>query len=122
MIVNCTKQDILVINHEGRQYHIEPSGIMPWLEVEKQRVLDIEVAQGLVVPVYRERLVSMQNVPDPEDGTYYVVSAKVADFLPEREDFIVPNLLKDVGGRALGVTSFRQRKVIDSEEDYYNGE
>jgi hypothetical protein len=64
----------------------------------------------------------MQNVPDPEDGTYYVVSAKVADFLPEREDFIVPNLLKDVGGRALGVTSFRQRKVIDSEEDYYNGE
>lgn len=111
MIVNCTKQDIMVINPDGERFNIPPSGIIPWIEIEKELVAEVEVGQGVIVPIYRERLVNLQNIPDEEDGTWYIVSAKIADYLPEREDFIVPNLLKDSRGRALGITSFRQKKI-----------
>ena len=76
MIVNCTKQDIMVINPDGERFHIPPSGIIPWLEIEKELVAEVEVGQGVIVPIYRERLVNLQNIPDEEDGTWYIVSAK----------------------------------------------
>jgi hypothetical protein len=115
MIVNCTKQDISIITNDGIQHTIPTSGIIPWVEIEKEIVAQVEVSQGVVLPVYRERLVMVKNIPEREDGVWYIVSAKIADYMPERDDFIIPNLLKDAGGRALGITSFRQKQLMEEQ-------
>jgi len=113
MIINCTRQDINIITEEGLVSKIKPSGIIPWIEVDREIVCKIEVAQGIVLPLYQEILVSTQNIPERIQGTYYIVSAKVADYMQDREDFIMPNLLKDSTGKPIGITSFRQNKLVE---------
>lgn len=116
MILNCTRQEISVITKNGYSHVIKPSGRIPWIEIEKVVVDKIEIEEGVTVPLYQERLVSAKDIPERQDGVYYIVSAKVSEYMPDREDFIMSNLLKDSNGCPIGVTSFRCGKMV--EEDY----
>lgn len=116
MIVNCTMQDLSIITSTGENVVLEPSGTLPWVDVDREVFANIEVAQGVMVPVYRERLVGVRDIPEPEEGVWFIVSAKIADYFPEREDFVSANVLKDGFGRVVGITSFRQKQLVG--EDY----
>lgn len=55
------------------------------------------------IAVTRKDYGEIENLPDPEPDTYYVVSALVAGRIPEREDVLITsNPVRDDGGRIIG--------------------
>ena len=47
------------------------------------------------------------NLPDYEEGVYYIVSALVANAYPERKDLLMVNeTIRDDDGRIIGCKSF----------------
>ena len=61
------------------------------------------------VPIAKTEFMKIVNLPEPEDGTYYIVSRIVMDFVPfDREDvFSVdtgPTAIRDQSGQVVAVT------------------
>lgn len=46
----------------------------------------------------------VENLPEPQEGVVYVVSALVAQAVPDREDVFIPDdTVRDEQGRIIGV-------------------
>ena len=61
------------------------------------------------VPIVKTEFMKVVNLPEPEDGTYYIVSRIVMDYVPfKREDvFCVdtgPTAIRDQSGQVVAVT------------------
>jgi len=61
------------------------------------------------VPIVKTEFMKIMNLPDPEDGTYYIVSRIAMDYVPfKREDvFCVdtgPTAIRDENGQVIAVT------------------
>ena len=61
------------------------------------------------VPIAKTEFIKIVNLPEPEDGTYYIVNRIVMDYVPfNREDvFCVdtgPSSIRDENGQVLAVT------------------
>ena len=61
------------------------------------------------VPIAKTEFMKIMNLPDPEDGTYYIVSRIAMDYVPfQREDvFCVdtgPTAIRDENGQVIAVT------------------
>ena len=61
------------------------------------------------VPIAKTEFMKIMNLPDPEDGTYYIVSRIAMDYVPfKREDvFCVdtgPTAIRDENGQVIAVT------------------
>ena len=61
------------------------------------------------IPIAKTNFLKLVNLPDPEDGTYYIVSRLCMDYIPfGREDvFCVdtgPTSIRDVNGQVVAVT------------------
>ena len=63
--------------------------------------------RGCPVPVVRQRFGDVSGLPDPEDGTIYVVSMPVAQAIGiDRDDIFVPGeQIRDESGRIVGCKS-----------------
>ena len=87
MFINLTLHDINIIdNMTGRVVRTIPvSGIVA-------RVYQQETAAGDVdgIPLVILKAGTVQDLPKPRVGTYYIVSRSVQEALPERHDLIVP--------------------------------
>jgi hypothetical protein len=71
----------------------------------KQRI----IGKVAGVPIAETHFFKIANLPDPEDGVYYIVSRVVMDFVPfDREDvFCVdtgPSAIRDENGQVSAVT------------------
>jgi hypothetical protein len=71
----------------------------------KQRI----IGKVAGVPIAETHFDKIANLPDPEDGVYYIVSRVVMDFVPfDREDvFCVdtgPSAIRDENGQVSAVT------------------
>lgn len=54
-------------------------------------------------PVYRPAYGEVEELPPPEPGTYYLVSALVAQACPDRHDLLIPDdTIRDDQGRIIG--------------------
>ena len=61
------------------------------------------------VPIAKTEFIKLVNLPEPEDGTYYIVSRLCMDYIPfQREDvFCVdtgPSAVRDENGQVIAVT------------------
>ena len=61
------------------------------------------------IPIAKTDFMKLVNLPDPEDGTYYIVSRLSMDYIPfDREDvFCVdtgPSAVRDENGQVVAVT------------------
>lgn len=87
MFINLTPHDINVVdNMTGRVVRTIPvSGIVA-------RVCQQETAAGDIdgIPLVILKAGTVQDLPKPKAGTYYIVSRAVQEALPERHDLIVP--------------------------------
>ena len=61
------------------------------------------------IPIAETHFESIENLPDPEEGVYYIVNRVTMDFIPfNREDvFCVdtgPSAIRDDNGQVIAVT------------------
>jgi hypothetical protein len=65
--------------------------------------VDTVTVDGISVPVNQTRFGEVFGLPEPQPDTIYVVSALVAQAVPDRSDvFVVDDTVRDEQGRIIG--------------------
>ncbi len=103
-IVNLTPHALNIMPQEPDDpvVTIPPSGIIARCAVDRVQVDTITV-DGITVPVNRTQFGAVTGLPDPQPDTIFVVSAVVAQAVPNRLDvFIVDDAIRDEQGRIIG--------------------
>lgn len=103
-IVNLTPHalNLMPAGPTGTVVTIPPSGLVARCAVDRVQV-DTVTVDGISVPVNQTRFGEVSNLPDPQPDTIFVVSALVAQAVPDRQDvFIVDDAVRDDQGRIIG--------------------
>ena len=105
-IVNCTGHPVCVRRVDGTIGSYAPSGIIARVEIEGE---DLGLVDGL--PVVKARFGRLVGLPEPEEGTFFVVSLLVLALCPGRPDLVAPDTgdsaYRDKLGRLLAVQQWR---------------
>jgi len=65
--------------------------------------VDTVTVDGISVPVNQTRFGEVFDLPDPQPDTIFVVSALVAQAVPDREDVFFPDdIVRDANGNVIG--------------------
>ena len=111
MFINLTPHDINIVdNMTGRVVRTIPvSGIVA-------RVYQQETAAGDVdgIPLVILRAGTVQDLPKPKAGTYYIVSRAVQEACPDRHDLLVPTWMVRSADRRtiLGCAAFTVNQEV----------
>lgn len=103
-IVNLTPHalNLMPEGPDGPTVTIPPSGIVARCTTSRVQVGTITV-DNIAIPVNRTQFGAVTDLPDPQPDTIFVVSALVAQAVPERQDvFIVDDAVRDEQGRIIG--------------------
>ena len=101
-IINCTPHVLNVHTADDEIVPITPSGDVPRCATTMVDLGTIAV-DGVPVALTRQDLGAVSGMPDPTEGTLYVVSRLVADALPGLSDLLIPGpLVRDDQGRVTG--------------------
>lgn len=101
-IINCTPHAVTVVDAEGKILRIIESNGSPI------RLASSTVPAGEFdgVPLTRTEFGEPVNLPDPQEGTVYIVSQLVKNAIPGRSDLVVPaEVLRDDKGQIIGCRS-----------------
>ena len=61
---------------------------------------------SVVIPISASSYGEVVDLPDPQDGVYYIVSRLVMSACPARQDLLVPNdLVRNDAGQVIGCRS-----------------
>lgn len=82
-IINCTPHALHIQLVDGEILTIEPSTIVPRIEMIREKLPEING-----IPVSLSKKGRIQNLPMPETDTFLIVSAMVAEACPERRDLL----------------------------------
>lgn len=103
-IVNLTPHALNLMpgGPTGPVVTIPPSGLVARCAVNRVQV-DTVTVNGVSVPVNKTQFGTVSDLPDPRPDTIYVVSALVAQAVPNRPDvFMVDDAVRDDQGRIIG--------------------
>jgi len=103
-IVNLTPHalNLMPEGPDGPTVTIPPSGQVARCFTTRVQV-DTITLDGISVPVNQTRFWEVFDLPDPQPDTIYIVSAVVAQAVPNRPDvFIVDDAVRDEQGRIIG--------------------
>ena len=103
-IVNLTPHalNLMPEGPDGPTVTIPPSGIVARCTTSRVQVGTITV-DNIAIPVNRTQFGAVTGLPDPQPDTIYIVSAVVAQAVPDRSDvFIVDDAVRDEQGRIIG--------------------
>lgn len=106
-VVNLTPHPVHLLDNGGAVVReFAPSGVVLRVPEVVEPAGEL-VVNGAAVPVVRKRLAWGQcELPQPEDGVFYIVSLPAAQ-AARRKDFLVPDdLVRDEKGRVLGCRRF----------------
>lgn len=97
VIKNCCPHAVdILVGEEVKT--LPPSGIIPRCSQSEEYVGTIAG-----IPVTRQVFGEVINLPEPEEGTFLVVSKMVADACPERHDLLIPGpLIRDENNNVVG--------------------
>lgn len=103
---NLTPHSINILNDNNEVIvTIEPSGIIARAAQTKGLVEELCV-DGMTIPVYKSEFGKVENLPEPEKDTIFVVSALTAQACKGRPDvYITDNPVRDEQGRIIGCRS-----------------
>ncbi len=104
-IINLTPHDVVLIISEERSVTFPSyAAVRPIPRVSSRTVSDGDI-DGF--PLTRTEYGEVENLPEPKDGVWYIVSAMVAGRCPDRRDLVIPNeAVRDEKGRIIGCRSF----------------
>jgi hypothetical protein len=103
-IINLTPHPLNLMPEgpDGPTVTIPPSGQVARCTTSRVQV-DTVTVDGIAIPVNRTQFGTMTGLPDPQPDTIYIVSAVVAQAVPDRPDvFIVDDTVRDDRGRIIG--------------------
>lgn len=101
-IVNLTPHALNFIGADDETVLTVPSSGVARAKQFRFDVGNVE-AGGAVLPVMHTTYGEVEGLPEPEEGTIYVVSALTAQAMPERADvYITDNPVRDEAGRIIG--------------------
>lgn len=107
-IVNVTPHEIVVFDQEGKNVimRIPPSGIIARVTTTQQKVGEING-----IPIFKTFYDKVENLPDPQPNTIYIVSSLVLQALGgSRSDVVAPDTgtgaVRDSSGKIVGTKAF----------------
>ncbi len=103
-VVNLTPHALNLMPHgpEGSVVTIPPSGLVARCATSRVQVDTVTVG-GITVQVNQTQFGAVTGLPDPQPDTIFIVSAVVAQAVPDRLDvFIVDDAVRDEQGRIIG--------------------
>jgi hypothetical protein len=103
-IVNLTPHalNLMPDGPDGPMVTIPPGGLVARCATSRVQVDTITV-DGIAIPVNRTQFGAVTGLPDPHPDTIYVVSALVAQAVPDRQDvYITDDAVRDDQGRIIG--------------------
>lgn len=105
-LVNLTPHSITVVGDSGETILTIPSAGVARCSVKKERVATIGINDHNI-PVSWVTFGEVVDLPEPQDGTIYIVSRAVAEARRDRDDLLVPDdLVRDEEGRIVGCRGF----------------
>ena len=107
-IVNLTPHALNLYKGDKLVETIPPAGKVARVKLERVVIGDVN---GF--PITKTNAVSVENVPDPEPDTIYVVSGFVLSVLTDRPDVVAPDtdtesVVRDEANHIIGVRGFRK--------------
>ena len=108
-LVNLTPHPINVYLYGTDPLVIPPSGAVARVTQDYAPVGDLDLGGGVVVPLVATLYGAIQGLPDPQDDTFYIVSALVAQaaWAQGRKDVLAPDTgagaVRDSDGKIIGV-------------------
>ena len=105
--VNLTPHTLTVSATDGQVISIAPSGTIARCS-QSVSVVDTVTVDGHEIQVTSVILGDVTDLPDPEEGTVFIVSRLVADKMKDsRKDLLIPGpLLRDKEGKVIGCDGF----------------
>lgn len=102
-IVNLTPHAVNIVAADGTPLiTIDPSGTVARLDTNVDIIGTVDVG-NVSIPVQTTKFGPVSGLPNPKDGTVYVVSSLVAQRVPDRNDVYVPtDTVRDANGRIVG--------------------
>lgn len=93
------------INEVTTGQEFPPSGV-----VARVKSSTVKTGVHLGAPIYSSTFGEIEGLPEPEDGTIYIVSALALKSVPdERIDVVAPgSLQRDEQGKPVGCVGFRR--------------
>lgn len=109
-IINCTPHPISIIDNNGETILALPKGEqVPRVQQVVTIMMGMDNVEGAngIVPMTTNVFGEVENLPDPQPDTFFVVSRMVLSACPDRDDLLVPNeIVRDEQGRIIGSRSF----------------
>ena len=100
-LINLTPHAITFIKEGGENVVVEPSGT-----VARLSTTTVTIGEVNGIPVTTTEFGNIEGLPEPEEGTAYIVSSLVAGRCTERDDVFIPNeSVRDDVGRIIGCKS-----------------
>lgn len=111
-LVNLTPHKITIIppvgwvqyGNDDSDIVVEPSGMVARCAETRQVVSVVAQPQGgWSIPVFRVEYGEVSGLPEPEDGVVYIVSMRLAQAVPHRQDVFFPGeAVRDTAGNIIG--------------------
>lgn len=108
--INLTPHPMTLVAPDGSQVVIPASGMVARVKAASTVVRTVSV-DGIEFPINRTVFGSVEGLPEPEEGTIYIVSTLVLSALAgSRSDVVAPDsnsAVRDSDGRIIGVRGFQ---------------
>ena len=111
MIKNYTPHPIRIIKVNSNDLITELVATFPPEKVSvrlEQKTLQAGYINtfGAKIPITKTEFGKAENLPEPKDGVYLIVSRLIKTAYPNREDLLVPNeIVRDEEGKTIGALS-----------------
>lgn len=102
-VLNLTPHDVNIMGAKGELLVTFPKSGMMARVAQSDKVVDTIIVDGISIDVYAPSYGAVQDLPEPVEGTIYLVSLKVKEAAPDRLDLRVPyGAVRDAEGRIVG--------------------
>jgi len=109
MLVNCTPHTIVIMDSDNNEINqLPPSGSLARAKETVEIIGTVKLGDK-EVPLRKKTVGGLEGLPEPEEGTWYVVSfiAGQAAKLAGRTDVLVTDdAVRDPSGRVIGCRAF----------------
>ena len=100
-VMNLTPHTVNIVTESGEIIDYPASGVLARVSARTQVIGKLGN-----IPITRTVYGEVEGLPEPEEGTIYIVSSLVAQRVPERTDVFVPSeSVRDDQGRIIGCRS-----------------
>lgn len=104
-VVNLTPHEVVVVLENGEKVTFPPSGVVARVATNEEQLRTV-----YRVPVVKREWGQLENVPEPEEGVFYLVSSVVFEAAQGRKDLLVPDTgktaVRDEKGQVVAVRRF----------------